>query len=80
MLLTNKQKFNKKYKFPLDKPHSKDDISKITGINRKLLDTIWDRGYNDYALAEINKKKIPRGAYAMAYVYNYAYLNGRRLK
>ena len=28
MVLTNKQKYNKKYGFPLDKPNSKKSISK----------------------------------------------------
>lgn len=41
---TNKQKFNAKYKFPRDAPHSKAEISRLTGIPRSILDDVYDRG------------------------------------
>jgi len=41
---TNKEKFNAKYKFPRDAPHSKRDISKITGIPYSILDSVYRRG------------------------------------
>ena len=41
---TNKQKFNAKYKFPRDAPHSKAEISRLTGIPRSILDDVFDRG------------------------------------
>jgi len=41
---TNKQKFNRKYKQPLNQPNSKKDISKLTGIPIKILDEVFDRG------------------------------------
>ena len=41
---TNKQKFNAKYKFPKDAPHSKAEISRLTGIPRSILDDVFDRG------------------------------------
>ncbi len=41
---TNKQKFNKKYKQPLNEPNSKKDISKLTGIPMSILDDVFDRG------------------------------------
>lgn len=41
---TNKQKFNKKYKQPLNQPNSKKDISKLTGIPMSILDQVFDRG------------------------------------
>mgnify|MGYP000197290723 CR=1 FL=1 len=34
MVKTNKQKFNEKYKQPLNQPNSKKDITKLTGIPR----------------------------------------------
>jgi len=40
---TNKQKFNAKYKFPRDAPHSKAEISRLTGIPRSILDDVFDR-------------------------------------
>lgn len=41
---TNKQKFNKKYKQPLNQPNSKKDISKLTGIPMSILNEVFDRG------------------------------------
>ena len=41
---TNKQKFNKRYGQPLNKPNSKKDISKLTGISMSILDKVYDRG------------------------------------
>jgi len=44
MVMTNKNKFNIKYKQPKDQPNSKKDISKLTGIPIKILDQVYDRG------------------------------------
>ena len=44
MVVTNKQKFNKKYGFPKDEGHSKAEISKLTGISKSILDQVYDRG------------------------------------
>jgi len=44
MVVTNKQKFNKKYKQPLKTANGKDDISRLTGIPIKILDAVYDRG------------------------------------
>ena len=41
---TYKQKFNKKYGFPKDKSHSLDNISKLTGYDKKHLQMILDKG------------------------------------
>jgi hypothetical protein len=43
MVLTNKQKFNKKYGFKLDEPHSKEELVKISGVPKRILDAIFDR-------------------------------------
>ena len=44
MVVTNKQKFNKKYKQPLNEPNSKADMVKLTGIPKRLLDKVYYRG------------------------------------
>lgn len=41
---TYKQKFNKKYGFKLNEPHDKNEISKLTGIKKSILDDVYDRG------------------------------------
>ena len=43
-MATNKQKFNKKYKQPLNEPNSKSKIVKLTGIPKRILDEVFDRG------------------------------------
>ena len=44
MVLTNKNRFNIKYGFKRDEPHSKREISKITGIPFRILDEVYRRG------------------------------------
>ena len=48
MVLTYKQQFNKKYKFPKDEPHSLAEIAKITGYKLSGLQTIFDKGIGAY--------------------------------
>ncbi len=43
VVITNKDKYNAKYKFPKGTAHSKADIVRTTGIPRKILDKIYDR-------------------------------------
>ena len=47
MVLTNKNKFNLKYKQPKNEPNSKKDITK-TGIPMRILNQVFDRGYGAY--------------------------------
>ena len=63
MVVTNKQKFNLKYKQPKDQPNSKKDISKLTGIPMKILDEIFDRALmahknNPQSVRSLSGKKI----------------------
>ncbi len=44
MVVTNKNRFNTKYGFKKDEPHSKGEISKLTGIPKSILDQVYDRG------------------------------------
>ena len=44
MGLTYKQKFNKKYGFKMDEPHSIKEISDITGYKLSGLKTIFEKG------------------------------------
>ena len=43
-MVTNKQKYNKKYGFKQGQAHSKKDISKTTGIPIRILNVVYDRG------------------------------------
>jgi hypothetical protein len=44
MVFTYKNRFNKKYGFAKDEPHSLADIAKITGYKKRGLETIFDKG------------------------------------
>jgi hypothetical protein len=44
MVLTFKEKFNRKYKFPKDESHSLSEISKLTGFQLSGLQTIFNKG------------------------------------
>jgi hypothetical protein len=44
MVLTYKNKFNKKYGFDKDEPHSLAEIAKLTGYKKSGLQTIVEKG------------------------------------
>lgn len=44
MVNTYKNKFNKKYGFKSDEPHSLAEISKVTGYQKKHLQVIYNKG------------------------------------
>ena len=48
MVMTNKNKFNKKYKQKRDQPNSKADMVRLTGIPKRLLDKVYYRGIGAY--------------------------------
>ena len=63
MVTTNKQKFNKKYKQPLNQPNSKADMVRLTGIPKRILDEVYDRGLaahknNPQSVRSVSGKKI----------------------
>jgi hypothetical protein len=60
---TYKQKFNKKYGFGKDEPHSKEEIAKITKIKKSILDQVYDRGVgarksNPESVRSLDGKKV----------------------
>jgi len=74
MVMTNKNKFNKRYGQKLNQPNSKKDISKLTGISMSILDKVYDRGvgaFNTNRGAVRPSVKSPQ-QWAMARVYSFA--------
>jgi hypothetical protein len=72
MAYTYKQKFNKKYGFESDQPHSLEDISKITGYKKSGLETIFDKGVGAF---KTNPQSVRKGIrspeqWAQARVYS----------
>ena len=47
-MATWKEKFNEKYKFEKDTPHSLPEIAKLTGYRLSGLRTIFNKGYMAY--------------------------------
>jgi len=71
MVLTYKQKFNKKYGFKKDEDHSLQEISKITGYKKSGLQTIYNKGVGAF---KTNPKSVrpsvkSKEQWAMARVY-----------
>jgi len=71
MVLTYKQKFNKKYKQPLDKSNSLSDISRLTGYKRSGLQIIYNKGIGAYKTnrASVRPTVTSKEQWAMARVY-----------
>ena len=81
MVVTNKQKFNKKYKQPINTANGKDDIVRLTGIPKKILDEVYDRGVGAY---KTNPKSVrpnvkSKEQWAMARVYAFV-MKGKTYK
>jgi len=65
--MTEKQRFNRRFKQALNKANSKEHISTLTKIPVSILNTIWDKAYS----TKINDKKLNRGTFAMSQVYQF---------
>lgn len=75
MKLTYKQLFNKKYKYPADKSHSLDDISKITGYKLSGLQTIFDKGIGAFKTNRSSVRPQVKSPEQWAYSRVYAAVN-----
>ena len=74
MVLTNKQKFNMKYKQPKNQANSKDDISKLTGIPIKILDEVYDRGVGAFKTNRAAVRPSVKSAEQWAFGRTYAFV------
>lgn len=72
MVLTYKQKFNKKYGFSKDEPHSIKEISKITGYCASHLQMIFNLGVGAYKTNPQSVRPSVKSAdqWAMARIYS----------
>ena len=71
MVLTYKQKFNKKYKQPKDKSNTLQEISKLTGYTLKGLKGIYNKGIGAYKTnpQSVRPNVKSKEQWAMARVY-----------
>ena len=72
MVQTYKQKFNKKYGFPLNEPHSIREIAKITGYQYKGIKTIFEKGEGAYKSNPQSVRKNVKSPQQWAYSRIYA--------
>lgn len=73
MVLTNKQKFNKKYKQKLNEPNSKKDISRLSGVSMSILDDVYYRGMGAFKTnpSSVRKSVTSPQQWAMARIYSF---------
>jgi hypothetical protein len=73
-MVTNKEKFNMRYKQPKSKSNSKKDISRLTGISMGILDKVYDRGMGAYRTNPGSVRPTVKSPqqWAMARVYSFA--------
>jgi len=75
MVYTNKQKFNKKYGFKLNEPHSLKEISDITGFQYKGIKTIFEKGEGAYNTNPQSVRKTVKSPQQWGYSRVYASVN-----
>jgi hypothetical protein len=73
MVTTNKNKFNKRFKQPLQQANSKSDIVKLTGIPLRIVNDVFKRGVGAYknnrASVRPSVKSPEQWAYARVYSF-----------
>jgi len=69
MVMTYKQKFNKKYNQPLNQSNSLSDISRLTGYKKSGLQTIYNKGVGAFKTAGPSRPNMTKESWAQARVY-----------
>tara|TARA_R110001592_G_scaffold82916_1_gene245519 strand:+ start:38 stop:307 length:270 start_codon:yes stop_codon:yes gene_type:complete len=76
MVLSYKNKFNKKYKFKKDEPHNLKEISKITGYKYSGLKKIFEKGEGAFFSNPSSVRKIVKSPQQWAYARVYSAVMG----
>ncbi len=74
MVTTNKMKFNKRFKQPLQQANSKSDIVKLTGIPLRILNDVFDRGVGAYKTNPQSVRKSVKSPEQWAYARVYSFV------
>ena len=75
MVKTYKQKFNQKYGFKLNEPHSIKEIADITGYEYKGLKTIFEKGEGAFYSNPESVRKTVKSPQAWGYSRIYSAVN-----
>lgn len=73
-MTTYKQKFNKKFGFDKDASHSQNELNKLTGISKKDLQEIFDRGVGAYKTNPSSVRKNVKSEEQWAISRQYAFI------
>ena len=76
MVETYKQKFNKKYGFDKNEPHSLTEIAKITGLKRSGLKTILEKGEGAFYSNPSSVRKFVKNPTQWGYARVYSAVMG----
>lgn len=76
MVLTYKNKFNTKYGFPKDEPHSIAEISQLTGYKKAGLETIFDKGVGAFRTNPASVRPMVKSPEQWAYARIYSAVMG----
>ena len=76
MVLTYKNKFNTKYGFPKDEPHSIAEISQLTGYKKSGLETIFDKGVGAFRTNPESVRPMVKSPEQWAYARIYSAVMG----
>ena len=80
MVMTYKQKFNRKYGQPLNQSNSLSQISKLTGYKRSGLQTIYNKGVGAYKTVGPSRPNMTKEQWAQARVYAAVNLSSKAYK
>jgi len=69
MVMTYKQKFNKKYNQPLNQSNSLSDISRLTGYKKSGLQTIYNKGTGAFRTAGPSRPNMTVESWSFGRVY-----------
>ena len=72
MVLTYKNKFNAKFGFPKDAPHSIGEIARLTGYKKSGLEVIFNKGVGAFKTNPASVRPIVKSPeqWAMARIYS----------
>ena len=73
-MTTYKQKFNKKFGFDKDASHSQNELNKLTGISKKDLQEIFDRGSSAFYNNPSSVRKSVKSAEQWSIARQYAFI------
>lgn len=80
MVITNKDKYNKRYGFKKGQPHSLADMAKTTGIKKSILQQVFNRGVGAFKTNPKSVRPTVKSPEQWAYARVYSFLAGGKTR